>query len=132
MLLEKLKQHANKIAFLIINLLLLGLGFSYVKNRNVEIPAESKEKPKLSLAEATLLQNAQDLERVLAENRQKKIDEINANPKEITVENQVEVVKTIPGVTRKVQVVSTAPTSSKTTTTTTTPKKTTTKKTKTS
>jgi hypothetical protein len=101
MFLEKIKQHANKIAFLFINVLLLAIGFLYVSGKKEE-PAVLKEKPKLSLSDASLLQNAQDLERTLAENRQKKIDQISSNPKEISVQNQVEVVKTIPGATRKV------------------------------
>lgn len=103
MLLEKIKEHAGKIAALIMaSLVLISSGLS-AKSIGMK-SAEEKENPAENLSEQAALANAKNLEQALLENRQAKADAISNNPQEVPVTTQVEVTKTIPGATRKVPV----------------------------
>ena len=137
MVLEKIKEHAGKISAILVALLALISGGLYAKNVGMK-SAEESENPAENLSEQVGLENAKNLEQSLLENRQAKADAIKSNPEEMAVTTQVEVIKTIPGATRKVPVTtyvnstSTSSKSSSSSSTSTKSSSTSTKKTKTS
>lgn len=116
MILEKIKDNIGKIIFFAANVSLVAIGFLFFWQKNLEHAIEETNALAKESADR-LLKNADDMEALIADDRQQKIDSIANNPAIVTKQETVQVTKTIPGATRTVTVPS-GTTSSKTTSTT--------------
>jgi ribosomal protein S10 len=128
MLLEKIKQHAWKLLFLLIGTLLLLVWLVFSKQRSLD-----QARAKQALAEQALFQaqvnklneaqiKAQAVQDAMAAYRQQQLDSVANNPITVAKQETVPVTTVVPGATRKITVpvatsTSSSSSSSKTTST---------------
>ena len=103
MLLEKIKQHAGKISFFVINMLLVGIGTLYVKQRNLEQSVATAIKDNLADS-TTQTANSFQIEQQIANDKNTKTNSAGNTSGMVTRQQSVSVTKTIPAVTQTVTV----------------------------
>lgn len=111
MLLEKIRQHAGKILFLLTGVLLFLMGTVVTKQRSLNQESVGLEASKLEALklEADKLSARREIEinavqEAIATDRQQKMESIASNPLSVIKQETVPVTKVIPGATRKITV----------------------------
>lgn len=126
MLLEKIKQHAGKFLFFSLNLLLIGTGAMFIKQKALEKDLAKAQAEKADLIKMqTATQSVSAVQNDIAADRQQKLDGVANNTGTVTAQQTVPVTKTVPGAVRTVTVPETTTSSTATSKTTTSPTKTT-------